>query len=133
QVPGGIEFVGVATGPYTQRGSIFLNTYSGSGGSLPDGHSLVFRLSRDGGSTYDAMGLSNSQALFNRASSFTIANNTAQLRLAPNQYSQIRMYHTVLVAGSAYGTLDTTNRFRVEGRTQTSATNSAIFNDGNAQ
>lgn len=126
------EMVGTATGPYVQRGRVDMDVYSAAG-SLPDGHSMNFVLSRDGGSTYTAMALYNYQALFNRASSFTIANNTAELRLAPNVYSQIRMYHTVLVAGSSYGTLDTTNRFRVEGRTQTSATNSAVFNDGGAQ
>lgn len=105
-----------------------MDVYSASG-SLPDGHSLNFVLSRDGGSTYTPLALYNSQALFNRASSFTIANNTAELRLAPNDYSQIRMYHTGLIAGPAHGTLDTTSRFRVVGRTLTSATYSATFRD----
>lgn len=124
----GMEYVGTATGSYVQRGRIGMDVYSASG-TLPDGHSLNFVLSRDGGSTYTPLALYNSQALFNRASSFTIANNTAELRLAPNDYSQIRMYHTGLIAGSAHGTLDTTSRFRVVGRTLTSATYSATFRD----
>ena len=128
----GMEYVGTATGSYVQRGRIGMDVYSASG-SLPDGHSLNFVLSRDGGSTYTPLALYNSQALFNRASSFTLANNTAELRLAPNVYDQIRMYHTVLVTGSAYGTLDTVSRFRVIGRTQTSNTYSGRFFDGGAQ
>lgn len=128
----GLEMVGTATGPYTQRGRVSLDVFS-SGGSSPDGHSLNFVLARDGGSTYTPLSIYNNQALFNRATAFTIANNTAELRLYPNANSQIRLHHTVAVLGDAFTTLDTAARFRVGGRTQASGTYSAVFNDGNAQ
>lgn len=124
----GLQMAGTAIGSYVQRGRIGMDIYSASG-SLPDGHSMNFVLSRDGGSTYTPLALYNNQALFNRSGSFTLANNTAELRLAPNLYDQIRMYHTVLVLGSSHGTLDTTSRLRVVGRTLTSATYSATFRD----
>lgn len=129
----GIEMIGRATGPYIQGGRIAVDIYSGSGGSLPDGHSMNFSLFRGGGTTYTPMALYNNQAIFNNASNFSLSNNLGELRLAPASTSQVRIYHTALITGAAFGTLDTASRLRVVGRTQTSATYAARFTDGNAQ
>ncbi len=108
----GIEFVGTATGPYVQRGRIGLDVFSNAGAS-PDGESMTFTLSRDGGTTYTAMILYRDQAIFNNASGFNIANNSGRLRFQASSAGIFNTDNNWLLTTSAQTTNDTNSRLKI--------------------
>lgn len=125
----GIQFAGTAAGPYVQRGTIGLEVYSNAG-AIPDGHSISFKVSRDGASTYQPLKLYYNQASFTYNGNFTLQNLGTGARLRIESTGSIFSTTNWLLANASYTTADANARLKLVGIGTTSSNYGLKIHDG---
>lgn len=125
----GVEMVGTATGPYTQRGRIGLDVFSNSGAS-PVGQAIIFKIDTDTVGTYTPLAVYVNQLSLNFAGTYAIQGLGTGNRIRIETAGGVFSVTNWLLTNSSYTTNDTTARLKLVGSGTTSSSYGLKIHDG---